>query len=57
MVSLTVPLWHYSIEKLIWDSVEWKQIFLAYAIDGSGLLWMLIARKEVLGSARATDAR
>ncbi len=57
MVSLAVPLWHYSIEKLIWASVEWKQIFLAYVIDGSGLLWMLIARKEVLGSARATGAR
>jgi hypothetical protein len=52
MISLAVPLWHYSIEKLIWDSVEWKQVFMAYAIDGCGLLWMLIARNEVLGSAK-----
>lgn len=57
MVSLAVPLWHYSIEKLIWDSVEWKQVLAAYAVDGCGLLWMLIRRKEVLGSARLTDAR
>lgn len=49
MVSLAVPLWHYTVEKVAFGSVEWKQLYLAYAIDGFGLAWMWVKRGEVLG--------
>ena len=49
MVSLGVPLFHYTVEKLVFRSVEWKQIFMAFAIDGVGLGWMWVVRGEVLG--------
>lgn len=49
MVSLALPLWHYGVETVGWGSVTWSQIFMAYAIDGSGFVWMWMARKSVLG--------
>ena len=48
MASLALPLWHYSVEAVWWGSVTWKQIFLAYSIDGIGLVWMYAARGSVL---------
>jgi hypothetical protein len=47
-VTLLVPLWHYALERNVWDTVANKQMLLAYPIDGLGLLWMLWARKDVL---------
>ena len=49
MVSLGVPLFHYTVEKVMFGSVEWKQVFMAFAIDGVGLGWMWVVRGEVLG--------
>lgn len=49
MVSLAVPLWHYTVEKAIFGSVEWKQICMAYVIDGTGLVYMLVKREHILG--------
>jgi len=48
MASLAVPLWHYAVEAVGWGSITWKQILLAYGIDGFGLVWMFFARKSVL---------
>ncbi|KAF2259891.1 hypothetical protein CC78DRAFT_536733 [Lojkania enalia] len=48
MVSLAVPLWHYGIEHLVFGSVTWGQILMAYGIDGGGLVWMMAVRKGVL---------
>lgn len=49
MVSLAVPLWHYAVEKAVFRSVGWRQVFLAYSIDGVGLVWMAVKRGEVVG--------
>ncbi|KAF1973747.1 hypothetical protein BU23DRAFT_129592 [Bimuria novae-zelandiae CBS 107.79] len=49
MVSLAVPLMHYTVEKAVFGSVGWRQVFLAYGIDGGGLVWMWMVRREVLG--------
>lgn len=49
MLSLAVPLLHYTVEKLVWGSVTWGQVGAAFGIDGLGLVWMLVKRGEVLG--------
>ncbi|KAL5113331.1 ergosterol biosynthesis protein [Pleosporales sp. CAS-2024a] len=49
MLSLVLPIWHYSLEKAVWGSVKWKQLGLAWGLDGLGLIWMLKSRADVLG--------
>jgi hypothetical protein len=49
MLSLGVPLIHYTIEKVVWGSVTGKQVALAYAIDGVGLVWMAVERGGIVG--------
>ncbi|KAF2450825.1 hypothetical protein P171DRAFT_439399 [Karstenula rhodostoma CBS 690.94] len=49
MVSLAVPLWHYTVERVAFGSVGLKQVFLAYAIDGGVLVWMWLSRGRVVG--------
>jgi hypothetical protein len=47
-VTLLVPLWHYALERNVWSTVANKQMWLAFPIDGLGLLWMLWVRKDAL---------
>jgi hypothetical protein len=49
MLSLALPIWHYSLEKAVWGTVSGRQVLLAWVLDGVGLVWMLRSRSEVLG--------
>jgi hypothetical protein len=49
MGSLAVPLWHYSVEKVVFRSPTGTQMVLAYTIDGGGLAWMWLMRNDGLG--------
>jgi hypothetical protein len=47
--SFALPLWHPSVENVVFWSPTWTQMVLAYIIDGAGLAWMWLMRNDVLG--------
>jgi hypothetical protein len=51
LVSIALPLWHYGLEVFVFGTVPlWgRQVAISGTVDGLGALWMVVARRAVVG--------
>lgn len=49
LLTLVVPVWHYSVEKVVWGTPTGRSMVVPYLVDGVGGVWLWWVRGEVLG--------